>query len=294
MGDGRNPPSASSLARLPRDELLRYAADLGLELDPDLPEGELLRLIRERQALLAEIPRDALLDIVIWARVPVRRSASKEALARAVAQVRPIRFEGLSDRGLRALARLRGLDAGDDVPRDEIEDKLRRREGLRARWERGRRKLIGALLSRWIEGSRPEGDSEFLPEEPRSPTLKESIEDRGVVEGIAHRIRGAADRYLEEKLNEIERRIDAKLDEIDRRLAEWRDREIRNRLKLIKITLVTAIIVAVISLGYDYLKVRARRRAAGIDTPVARRAVEHPPGPDPDPDGGNAGTRRDR
>ena len=75
-----------------------------------------------------------------------------------------------------------------------------------------------------------------------------------MVGGIAKRIRGAADQYVEEKLDEIERRIDSKLDEIDRRLAEWRDREIKNRLKLVKITLVTAIIVAIVSLGYDYVK----------------------------------------
>ena len=76
-------------------------------------------------------------------------------------------------------------------------------------------------------------------------------------DGIAQKLRGAADQYVHEKLDEIERRIDCKLDEIDGRLNEWRDREVRNRLRIIKITLITAILVAIISLGYDYLKSRS-------------------------------------
>ena len=53
---------------------------------------------------------------------------------------------------------------------------------------------------------------------------------------------------------EIEARIDRKLDEIDRRLGEWRDREITNRLKIIKITLIASVFVLLLSLGYNYLK----------------------------------------
>ena len=49
-----------------------WVAELGLTLDETAPRGELLRRIRERQELLVELDRDALLDIVIWARTPVR------------------------------------------------------------------------------------------------------------------------------------------------------------------------------------------------------------------------------
>ena len=97
-----------------------------------------------------------------------------------------------------------------------------------------------------------------------------TIENVGVVGGIAQKLRGAADLYVREKLDEIERRIDSKLDEIDRRLGEWRDQEVRNRLRIIKITLVTAIIVAVISLGYDYIKSRSEV-ALEAREPVAGR-----------------------
>jgi tetrahydromethanopterin S-methyltransferase subunit G len=75
-----------------------------------------------------------------------------------------------------------------------------------------------------------------------------------VVGGIARTIRGVADGYVHEKLDEIEARIDRKLDEIDRRLGEWRDREIVNRLKIIKITLIASVFVFLLSLGYNYLK----------------------------------------
>ena len=81
--------------------------------------------------------------------------------------------------------------------------------------------------------------------------------------GIARTIRGVADDYVHEKLDEIERRIDAKLEQIDQRLEEWRDREVTNRIRLLRITLITAIVVAVISLGNDYAKSRDSEVVAG-------------------------------
>jgi hypothetical protein len=63
-----------------------------------------------------------------------------------------------------------------------------------------------------------------------------------------------ADDYVRQKLDEIEARIDKKLDEIDHRLGEWRDKEIANRLRIIKITLVASVVVAVLSLGYNYVR----------------------------------------
>ena len=49
--------------------------------------------------------------------------------------------------------------------------------------------------------------------------------------------------------------IDRKLDEIDRRLAEWRDKEIANRIRILKITLWASVIVGVFSLIYSYVTV---------------------------------------
>ena len=57
-------------------------------------------------------------------------------------------------------------------------------------------------------------------------------------------------------MQEIEDRIDYKLDEIDRRLAEWRNRELANRLRIIKITLVVSVVIALLSLLYTYLRAR--------------------------------------
>ena len=53
----------------------------------------------------------------------------------------------------------------------------------------------------------------------------------------------------------MEARIDRKLDEIDRRLAEWRDKEIANRIRILKITLWASVIVAIVSLLYSYIQV---------------------------------------
>jgi len=72
---------------------------------------------------------------------------------------------------------------------------------------------------------------------------------------LASRVKRTADSYLNQKLDEVEARIDRKLDEIDRRLAEWRDKEVANRLRILKITLWASVIVAALSLIYSYIKV---------------------------------------
>lgn len=274
MGDCPTSSTPPSLADLPLDELIVYARDLGLPIDDATPQGELLRLIRERQELLVELDREALLDVVVWARMPVRQSAGREELAKHIATISRTRFDGLSDRGLRALARLRGVAGWQDEPRRSLERRLRRAEGLWARVQRKRRTLVGSWITKLVEKSHPEGDYQFLPEDGSGGSLKESIEDAGVVGGIAQKLRGAADRYVHEKLDEIERRIDRKLDEIDQRLCEWRDQEVRNRLRLIKITLIAAMIVAIISLGYDYLKADHRNPDPASGAPASATVHE--------------------
>jgi len=244
------------ISELPVDELILYGRELGLGLHAKMGRGEMLRLVRERQELLVELDRETLLEIVVWARRPVRQSASKEELAKEIASVRKMELEGLSHRALVALARLRGIPAGQEEPRELIETRILANEPLRDRLARRRRQLIGSLISRMVNGAGDDESQEyrFLPEEKRPLSLKEQIAEEGVVGGIARKIRGVADTYVHEKLDEIETRIDRKLDEIDRRLAEWRDREIANRLKIIKITLVASILVALVSLGYSYVK----------------------------------------
>lgn len=255
MTDAQNDKQkATVLGELPMDELIHYGRELGLDLTPRMGRGEVLRRLRERQELLLLMDRDAMLDIVVWARRPVRKSASKEELAKEIAAVKRVRFDGLSDRGVVALAQLRGLPASDHEPRSEVEARLKAAEPFWDMVERKRRRVVGSLVSRLLNGGgHEEEEYRFLPEEGRYPSLKEEIADEGLVGGIARKIRGAADDYLRQKMDEIEMRIDRKLDEIDRRLEEWRDREVANRLKIIKITLVASVIVALISLGYKYV-----------------------------------------
>ena len=118
-----------------------------------------------------------------------------------------------------------------------------------------RRRITGSIVSKIISAVDPEGKGtyQFLPEEG-GPSLREEIEHSGLMGGVARRLKGAADEYVAEKLDEIERRIDRKLDEIDRRLCEWRDREVSHRLRIIKITLAASVLVALLSLLYDYLR----------------------------------------
>jgi len=274
--------TSASLSDLPRDELLRYGRDLALPLKNDTPQGELLRLIRARQELLLEIEREALLDLVVWARRPVRASASKEELVHELADLYPGDLTGLSRRGLEALARLRGLGLQPGEADRHLAERIRTSISVWERMRRRRRKLVGHLIGRAVRrGGRPKDQEyHFLPETGDTGTLGESGPKAGLVGGLARKIKGeiqgAADEYIDAKLDEVERRIDAKLDEIDARLAEWRDREVRNRLRIIKITLLTTIVVALVSLGYSYLKAQAIH--SGPEEPAPRQvpSLEQP------------------
>jgi hypothetical protein len=98
---------------------------------------------------------------------------------------------------------------------------------------------------------------------PDAPGARANAGDQkvGMLHSAAERLRGAADSYIAVKLDEIEARVDAKLNHIEervdekmldlhRQLRELRDRELRHRLRLLKITLVFTVLVAALSLGY--------------------------------------------
>lgn len=254
---------AASLSELPPDELARYAAELGLRFERNAAPGEMVRLIRRTQELLLELERDALIDVVVWARRPVRQNAGKEELAREIAKIQRTNYQALSTRGLVAYARLRGhaVSASDNA--EEIIDRLRRQDGIWKRLSAVRRSWVGSVVTHLFEGGGEDsGEYRFLPDDAGQrgdglkDSLKSQVEEHGLVGGIASRLRGAADEYLRLKMDEIESRIDAKLEQIDQRLAEWRDREVANRLRILRITLIFTVLVAVLSLGYNYLNTR--------------------------------------
>ena len=251
----------ASIEELPHDELLRYGRSLGLELTDELTSEDLAKRVREHRGLLHELDRDGLLDVIKWSRRPVREDSTKEELVREIAGVQKTNYDSLSRRGLVTLARLRGIPVAESDGAEDLIDKLRKQEGLWKRLHRKRRSVVGSWLARLIDGDARTGeaDYQFLPDdtpatEAAGSSLKREIEDHGVVSGIASRLRGAADDYIQVKLDEIEERIDAKLNEIDQRLAEWRDREVANRLRILRITLAFTVVVAVLSLGYNYVK----------------------------------------
>lgn len=264
-GNG-NVPAVRQLPDLPREELEALAVELGL--DPhDYRSGQyLVAAIHDRRRLIAEMDRDAMLEVVRWGRRTVMMNASREQIAHEITRIGSMRFAGLSQRGLVVLARLRGLEAGEGEPVPQLIRRLKKQEGFFTRFKRKRRAVIGSLVSHMV-GDRsshsPADAPPVLPPggEPPVSTLtpgasvKEEIEEAGLIRGITGRIKKTADSYLNQKLDEIEARIDRKLDEIDRRLVEWRDKEIANRIRILKITLWASVIVAAVSLLYSYIKV---------------------------------------
>lgn len=251
------------LSELPRDELEHLAEEFGLDPRDYKDRQQIVSAIHDRRQLIASFDRDAMLDVVRWGRRPVTASATPEQIAQEIARCRSMRFGGLSHRGLLVLAAMRGVPASDADPVPAIIRRLKRKEGVFQKLNRKRRAFIGGLVANMIGETESAADYQFLPD-PHAPpgaapkrtaTLKEDIEESGVIGGITNRLKKSADTYLNQKLDEIEARIDRKLDEIDRRLAEWRDKEIANRIRILKITLWASVIVAICSLFYTYVKV---------------------------------------
>ena len=222
--------------------------------------------------MIAAMDREAMLDVVRWGRRPVTVNATKEQIAQEIVRIRLMKFAGLSQRGLVVLARMRGIPCGDDERVPLLIRRLKRQEGVFAKLNRKRRAVLGSLVSKIVGDDSAAADYQFLPGEgpsaaagttgtaavapaPPSSSIKEDIEEAGLFGGITSRIKKSADAYVNQKLDEIEARIDRKLDEIDRRLAEWRDKEIANRIRILKITLWASVIVAGVSLIYAYVKV---------------------------------------
>ena len=264
---------ARQLSDLPADELAAVAEELGLDLPKSTDRPLLVAAIHDRRQLIASMDREALLEVVRWGRRPVTANATKEQVAREIARIKSMRFNGLSHRGLVALAKLRGLPATDADPVPTVVKKLKKKEGIFSRLGRRRRAMLGSMIARLVGEDPAQQEYHYLPSPgpsagssagpattapppPRSSaSLREDIEDVGLLGGLTNRVKRSADSYLNQKLDEIESRIDRKLDEIDRRLGEWRDKEIANRIRILKITLYASVIVGIVSLLYAYLRV---------------------------------------
>jgi hypothetical protein len=275
------------LSELPRDELAHLAEEFGLDPSEYKTSQELVAAIHDRRQLIAGFDRDAMLDVIRWSRRPVTASATREQIAQEIARIRTMRFSGLSQRGLVVLAKMRGVPAleSDTVP--TLVKRLKKGEGLFQKLNRKRRAFLGGMVANMIGDTESAADYQFLPDQSSSPgvapnrtaTIKEDIEESGLIGGITNRIKKSADSYLNQKLDEIEARIDRKLDEIDRRLAEWRDKEIANRIRILKFTLWASVIVGVFSLIYSYVTVVLFPKPAPNSNPPAHVQPQPPTNP---------------
>jgi hypothetical protein len=263
------------MSEMPREELDHLAEEFGLDPTAFPHRQHLVAAIHDRRQMIAAMDREAMLDVVRWGRRPITVNASKEQVAQEIVRITSMRFAGLSQRGLVVLARLRGIEARDDDPVPVLIKRLKKKEGLFAKINRKRRAMLGGIVAKIVgeDGAAvAAGDYQFVPEGSSAPaaqatvssaaapsgksaSIKQDIEESGLLGGITNRLKKSADSYVNQKLDEIEARIDRKLDEIDRRLAEWRDKEIANRIRILKITLWASVIVAVCSLMYTYIDV---------------------------------------
>jgi hypothetical protein len=270
------PAAATQLKDLPLSELQTISREYGL--DPGIFDTKpgLVAAILDRRTMIGSLDRDALSDVMHWAGKQVTATTTRERMALEIAKVRSMKFAGLSQRGLVVLGKLRGADVRDTDDTPTVIAKLKGLEGFFAKLGRKRRHIVGKWVSRMIgdsdeeavaagqlpppvnreEAARngPTNSSGSARPDPRRK-LQDEIEDVGIIAGLTSRMRRTADQYLNQKLDEIEARIDRKLDEIDRRLAEWRDKEVANRIRILKISLWATVVVGAATLVISYVRV---------------------------------------
>jgi hypothetical protein len=275
------------VGELSDEDLNGLAEMLGLDPRQFRRREHLVSAIHHRRQTIAAMHDDALVELLAWTGRGAPAGATKEWMAIEIAASRLMRFRGLSQPALAALAALRGIEVRGDESREVLVRKLKKQEGLFAKLNRKRRALLGSIVSNMVGDSLTstpalgndhgvkvpaagiDPTAASAPASPRQATIKQEIEDAGLLGGLAGRIRKSADSYVNQKLDEIEARIDRKLDEIDRRLAEWRDKEIANRIRILKITLWASVVVAAVSLVYCY--VQAYWRPADVSAQETRQ-----------------------
>lgn len=246
-------PTGEQMQGLGAAQLAQHAEALGLSWDVEPSRGEKIKAIVARQTLIGGLHTDVLAELLAWGDRRASPGADKTAMAAEASKIRKMDFNTLSHQGLVALAQLRGVQAPADADARSLIRALTRQETFLGKLARKRRRFVGKLIGKLVGEAEPSPDIADNGDAPE-PSLKEKIEEHGLVAGLADRLRGAADDYVAVKLDEIELRIDKKLDEIDRRLAEWRDREVANRLRIIKLTFGASVVVALISIAYAWLK----------------------------------------
>lgn len=259
--------AVSELMRMPIEELQELAQEIGIDPTDYRKPRDLAAAINERREMISAMDREAMIDVLRWGKRPIPPNPTQQQLATQIAQIKSMRFSGLSLRGLIVLAVMRGVELRGDEDESRLTKLLKRQEGFFKKMARKRRAWLGSIVSGMLGEEDARADDQFVAPQPpgtlpdltppnaREGSLKDEIEEVGLFGGLASRVKRSADTYVNQKLDEIESRIDRKLDEIDRRLAEWRDKEVANRLRILKVTLWVSIIVAALSLVYTYIQV---------------------------------------
>ena len=249
------------LAAWTETQIRSEAEKLGADTSPAAIRTELLKALHDQRRRIVAMDEEVMSGVLAWAGVlpgPAAAgeglAARKERLARAIVKINTMRFAGLSHEGLKVLAILRGVPVRGDEPVPVLIEYLRASEGMLAKLGRKRRSIMGFLAEKLVGDTPRPPAADAGPAPAGSKRLKHEIEDQGLLGGIANRLRKSADGYVQEKLDEIEARIDRKLDEIDSRLSDWRDKEIANRIRIIKITLWATVVISALSLLYLYVK----------------------------------------
>lgn len=245
---------AAELGELDIEQLQQLCRLLNVRVDNHATLVHMRRELLRRMTMVSSIDDAPMQDLLQWAGSMAGAKPTPVRVIAHIAACTRTDYFRLPEPALRRLAAIRGVKVSEQMDAGQIVDALKRSEGLMGILRRKKRELIGSLLGGLFEQAAGVPDSDTQTSTNGNDQLKKKIVDEGFTRGLSSQLRGMADSYVSTKLDEIEQRIDRKLDQIDKRLSEWRDAEVRNRLRMLKITLVFSVVIAVVSLGYSVVR----------------------------------------
>ena len=244
---------AEELDNLSDRQLKRLAARLGVRKCDLMTRAQLIAHIQNRRRILDGTSPEELAGILEALGVPVETSWDKDRLAAFFYKQLCADTQRLSEAQLRRAAQLHEVDFDDETPHNELARRLASAAGRRVGFMgRVTRRAAHSLLDKFISADELLEDVET--EQKPAGHDPDEVLGRKLKVGFKKAIGYAADDYIGQKLDEIERRIDVKLEDIDRKMDAWRTKEVRHRLRILRITIIAGCLVAVLSLIYSIVK----------------------------------------
>ena len=161
--------------------MMLQAKCLGLLLRDGWSEEELGKRLAARKQQIEGLDWGALIDIVSWAKHSVPSRPDKLAVAQIILARKQGHYQGLSHRGLTALAVLRNVRFKETDTAKKLIARLQRTEGIWGYALRKRDKWLGSMISDLLDAEPGIQEAQQSAQASERVSLREHIEEKSLM-----------------------------------------------------------------------------------------------------------------